>query len=376
MKIQALALEPAIVNDYHPFVILPTNPIEEPASSDRTPSASAPGTRRKTAPGDDTAPAGLPNGARVVLAPLCGITDAVFRKLCLDQGVEMVVTEMVSSDAMSRGKTERVRSLRGLDMGEGPLSIQIFGADPERMGETAALLSDRGPDYIDMNFGCPVRKIVTRNGGSAVLRDLDLLGRICREVVRRSSVPVSAKIRAGWDKSSGTGIREIARTIEDAGVSMLAVHARTRKQGFKGEANWDLITAAKEEVSIPVIGNGDVNSADDFFNMVSHTGCDAVMIGRGAIGNPWIFSQIRARLGDIPGTSPSNRERVEMLIEHVRRKVDLEGEPGGVVTTRKVMASYLRNLPGARELRGRLMHEDRLVGVENVLQSWLETNCL
>ncbi len=135
MKIQALALEPAIVNDYHPFVILPTNPIEEPASSDRTPSANAPGTRRKTAPGGDTAPAGLPNGARVVLAPLCGITDAVFRKLCLDQGVEMVVTEMVSSDAMSRGKTERVRSLRGLDMGEGPLSIQIFGADPERMGE-------------------------------------------------------------------------------------------------------------------------------------------------------------------------------------------------------------------------------------------------
>jgi len=376
LKIQALALEPAIVNDYHPFVILPGNPIEEPASSGRTPLASASGTSRKTAPGGDKAPAGLPNGARVVLAPLCGITDAVFRKLCLDQGVEMVVTEMVSSDAMSRGKTERVRALRGLDMGQGPLSIQLFGADPVRMGETAAMLSDQGPEYIDMNFGCPVRKIVTRNGGSAVLRDLDLLGRICREVVRRSSVPVSAKIRAGWDKSSGMGIQEIARTIEDAGVSMLAVHARTRKQGFKGKANWELIAAAKEAVSIPVIGNGDVNTADDFFNMVSQTGCDAVMIGRGAIGNPWIFSQIRARLGETSGTSPSNRERIEMLIEHVRRKVDLEGEPGGVVTTRKVMASYLRKLPGARELRSRLMHEERLEGVENVLQSWLDTYCL
>jgi tRNA-dihydrouridine synthase B len=375
LKIQALALEPAIVNDYHPFVILPSNPIGKPASPGRGPLAKIRGIIRKPATGGDKAPLGLPNGARVVLAPLCGITDAVFRKLCLDQGVEMVVTEMVSSDALSRGKTERVRSLRGLDTSRGPLSIQIFGADPERMGETAAMLSELGPEYVDMNFGCPVRKIVTRNGGSAVLRDLDLLGRICREVVRRSSVPVSAKIRAGWDKSSGTGIREIVRTIEDAGVSMLAVHARTRKQGFKGKANWDLIAEAKAAVSIPVIGNGDVNNADDFFSMVCHTGCDAVMIGRGAIGNPWIFSQIQARLGERPGTSPSNADRVEMLIEHVRRKVDLEGEPGGVITTRKVMASYLRELPGARELRGRLMAEDRLEGVENVLQSWLETNC-
>jgi tRNA-dihydrouridine synthase B len=365
-----------MVNDYHPFVILPHNPIEEPVSSGRNTAASAAGTSGETVAAGDKAPGGLPNGARVVLAPLAGITDAVFRKLCLDQGVEMVVTEMVSSDAMSRGKKDRVRSLKGLDMGEGPLSIQIFGADPERMGETAAVLSDQGPEYIDMNFGCPVRKIVTRNGGSAVLRDLDLLGRICREVVRRSCVPVSAKIRAGWDKSSGLGIREIARTIEDAGVSMLAVHARTRKQGFKGKANWDLITAAKDALSIPVVGNGDVNTADDFFNMASQTGCDAVMIGRGAIGNPWIFSQIRARLGGDPGVSPSNRERVEMLIEHVRRKVYLEGEPQGVVTTRKVMAAYLRDLPGARELRSRLMTETGLEGVENVLQSWLETNCI
>jgi tRNA-dihydrouridine synthase B len=274
---------------------------------------------------------------------------------------------------MSRGKAASVRSLKGIDASRGPLSIQIFGADPARMGQTAAALSALEPEYIDINFGCPVRKIVTRNGGSAVLRDLDLLGRICREVVKRSGAPVSAKIRAGWDKTSGEGIRDIVRTIEDAGILMLAVHARTRKQGFKGSANWDLIAHAKEAVSIPVVGNGDVNSAGDFVNMVRQTGCDAVMIGRGAIGNPWIFSEIRARLERRPYRPPTRRERINTLLEHVRSTVEIDGEPLGVITTRKVMAGYLRKLPGARELRGKLMQETRLAGVEAILNAYLDS---
>jgi nifR3 family TIM-barrel protein len=362
-----------MANDYHPFVILPRQPIEKPAPEGRAAGNPAGTPAARTAPDPQPAPAGLPNGARVILAPLCGITDAVFRRLCLERGAEMVVTEMVSSDAMSRGKAARVRSLKGIDVGQGPLSIQIFGADPARMGQTAAALSELEPEYIDINFGCPVRKIVTRNGGSAVLRDLDLLGRICREVVRSSGVPVSAKIRAGWDKPSGDGIRDIARTIEDAGVSMLAVHARTRKQGFKGSANWDLIAHAKEAVSIPVVGNGDVNNADDYVNMVRQTGCDGVMIGRGAIGNPWIFSEIRARLDRGRYQPPSRRERIHTLLEHVRNTVEMDGEPLGVITTRKVMAGYLKKLPGARELRGRLMQETRVAGVEAILHSYLET---
>jgi tRNA-dihydrouridine synthase len=187
-------------------------------------------------------------------------------------------------------------------------------------------------------------------------------------------VPVSAKIRAGWDKPSGKGIRTIARTVEDAGVSMLAVHARTRKQGFGGEADWDLIAEAKDAVSIPVVGNGDVVNADDFFRMYRHTGCDAVMIGRGAIGNPWLFGEIRARLDGVGYMPPTPRERVDLLLEHVGRSVDMDGEPLGVVTTRKVTSVYVKRLPGARELRGIMMQATRLAEMEDLLHAYLEKN--
>jgi tRNA-dihydrouridine synthase B len=286
----------------------------------------------------------------------------------------MVVTEMISSDALTRGKEDNVRAMNALDVGRGPLSLQIFGGDPVRMGETADRLSRLRPEYIDINFGCPVRKIVAQRGGAAVLRDLDLLSRICREVVRRSHVPVSAKIRAGWDKSSGEKIREIVRTIEDAGVSMLTVHARTRKQGFSGQADWDLIAEAKTAVSIPVAGNGDVVSADAFHGMYRHTGCDAVMIGRGSIGNPWLFEEIRAELAGERFTPPGPRERVEVMLSHVRGRVEIEGESVGMITSRKVSAPYVKRLPGARELRGKMMRTTRLAELEQLLHSYLEEN--
>jgi tRNA-dihydrouridine synthase B len=321
-------------------------------------------------------PPGLPNGARVLLAPLCGISTAPFRRICRDRGADMTVTEMVSSEAITRGKHKHCRAISGLDTAEGPLAVQIFGADPERMGETAARMSELEPVYVDMNFGCPVKKIVTRNGGSAVLRDLDLLHRICSEVVRRSEAPVSAKIRAGWDKPTGEGVKEIAKTIEDAGVSMLAVHARTRKQGFSGSANWDLIATAKDSVDIPVIGNGDVRSADDVFAMYDQTRCDAVMIGRAAIGNPWIFEEIRARFDGVEYAPPSARDRVDVMLNHVRQAVALDGEYVGVITTRKMTAAYVKHLPGARELRGRLMQVETLAALEDTLSSYLDSNGL
>jgi tRNA-dihydrouridine synthase B len=365
LKIQALALEPPWASYYHHTVISTVRSIDHSARR---------GTEMAPRPSGEAGgePRGLPNGARVLLAPLSGITDAVFRKICLDRGADMAVTEMISSEAVTRGKKDTIRSLKGLEPGQGPLSLQIFGGDPRRMGETAAALSDLEPEYIDMNFGCPVRKIVTQNGGSAVLRDLDLLGRICREVTRRSEAPVSAKVRVGWDNSSGGRIREIARTVEDAGVSMLAVHARTRKQGFRGRANWDLIGEAKASVSIPVVGNGDVTRCDDFFRVVRQTGCDAVMIGRGAIGNPWLFGEIRSRLEGAEHTPPTPRERVEVLLEHVRRKVERDGEPWGVVTARKVMAAYVKHLPSARELRGMMMQITTLTELEDLFQAYLD----
>lgn len=315
---------------------------------------------------------GLRNGARVILAPLCGITTAPFRRICLEQGADMVVTEMVSSEAVTRGKSEDCKATKGLDMSEGPLSLQIFGGNPERMGETAARLSARSPQFIDMNFGCPVKKIVNGGGGSAVLREVDLLGQICREVVRRSSVPVSAKIRAGWDRPTGEKVRELARTIEDAGVTMLAIHARTRAQGFTGRANWDLIAEAKQAVSIPVIGNGDVRSADDVARMAAQTGCDAVMIGRAAIGNPWIFKEINTRFSGGEYTEPTPRERVNVLLRHVSEAARLDGEPGGVIASRKVMAAYLKRMPDVRALRAGLMQSTTFTMVNDLCGTYLD----
>ena len=315
---------------------------------------------------------GLRGGARVILAPLCGITTAPFRRICLEQGADMVVTEMISSEAVTRGKSEDCKATRGLEISEGPLSIQIFGGDPIRMGETAARLSARGPAFIDMNFGCPVKKIVNGGGGSAVLREVDLLGEICREVVRRSSVPVSAKIRAGWDRPTGEKVRELARTIEDAGVTMLALHARTRQQGFSGRANWDLIAEARQAVSIPVIGNGDVRSADDVVRIAEQTNCDAVMIGRAAIGNPWIFQEVKTRLSGGDFTQPTPRERVAVLLRHVGEAARLDGEPGGVIASRKVMAAYLKRMPDVRALRAGLMQSVTFTMVSDLCHAYLD----
>lgn len=315
---------------------------------------------------------GLPNGARVILAPLCGVTTAPFRRICLEHGADMVVTEMISSEAMTRGKQRDCRAMSGLDMAEGPLSVQIFGGDPARMADTAAFLSEREPEYLDMNFGCPVKKIVNGNGGSAVLKDVQLLADICAEVVRRSSVPVSAKIRAGWDRPTGEKVRELACAVEGAGVSMLAIHARTRSQGFSGRANWDLIAEAKNAVSIPVVGNGDVRCADDVVRLHAHTGCDAVMIGRAAIGNPWVFDEVKTIIDGRTFTPPTPRERAATMIRHIGETARLEGEPGGVIASRKVMAAYLKRVPNAREARALLMQAKTLAEVEDVMGAYLD----
>ena len=306
----------------------------------------------------------------MVLAPLCGITDAIFRKICLDHGADMVVTEMISSEGLVRN-SHHIRAVRGLNMSEGPLSLQIFGSDPETMAESAAILSELEPRFIDMNFGCPVRKIVSHNGGSAVLKDIDLLHRICRRVVESSAVPVSAKIRSGWDKPTATTLRDIGRAIEDAGVSMITVHARTRKQGFKGSANWRLVSEIKDVVDIPVVGNGDVMGPDEYVEIREMTGCDAVMIGRGAIGNPWVFEQIKAAIDGVDYAPPTPNERVETMLAHVRLAVAEYGEPTGVVITRKIMAAYLKRLPHARELRARVMTCDSLALLESMLTAYL-----
>lgn len=310
-------------------------------------------------------------GIDVMLAPLCGITDSVFRRICLDHGADMAVTEMISSEGLVRN-SRQVRAVRDLDMADGPLSLQIFGSDADSMGEAAAILSQLEPRYLDMNFGCPVRKITSKNGGSAMLRDLRHLGRVCARVVEQSRRPVSAKIRSGWDRPTAENLRDIGRAIEDAGVSMITVHARTKKQAFKGKANWLLIKSLKEAVSIPVVGNGDVTGPESYFELKAQTGCDAVMVGRGAIGNPWIFDEIKAAVDGREYVPPTPRERVGVLLDHVRMSAGRLGEPTGLIVTRKIMAAYLKRLPNARELRGKIMRIEYLDELEATLDRYLQ----
>jgi len=324
-----------------------------------------------TRPTPDALKAGHPlDGVNVMLAPLCGITDSVFRKICLDHGADMAVTEMISSEGLVRN-SNHIRAIRSLDMAEGPLSLQIFGSDPETMGEAAAILADLEPRSVDMNFGCPVKKIVSRNGGSAVLKDPGLLHRICKRVVERSRVPVSAKIRSGWDKPTASNLEEIVRAIQDAGVSMVTVHARTRKQGFKGAANWAMIESIKNVASIPVVGNGDVMDPKDYFKIREKTGCDAVMIGRGAIGNPWVFEEIQAAIDGVAYTPPSHHVRVDVMLHHVRSAVEQVGEPMGVISSRRIMAAYLKRLPNARELRRQIMMCDSFADLQVLADDYL-----
>ncbi|MEJ2719802.1 MAG: tRNA dihydrouridine synthase DusB [bacterium] len=314
---------------------------------------------------------GILDGVRLILAPLCGLTDAVFRRICFRHGADLAVSEMISSEGLVRN-SPHIRAIRDLDMRAGPLALQIFGADPAAMAEAASVLSELRPRFIDLNFGCPVRKIVSQNGGSAVLKDLRLLSEICRRVVDRSAAPVSAKIRTGWDKPTASGLRDIARAIEDAGVSLLTVHARTKEQGFSGRADWALIRTVKGSVDIPVVGNGDVTGPESYRRMVETTGCDAVMIGRAAIGNPWVFGEIKAAIAGETYVPPTSAERVEGLLVHVRLAAESYGEPHGIVATRRMMAAYLRHIPNARELRSKIMKCQRTAELERVLGAYLD----
>jgi len=286
---------------------------------------------------------------------MAGITDLPFRIICREMGTGIVYSEMVSAEALIRDQP-RTMGMLVTDPFERPVAFQIFGCRPASLAGAAKILSELDIDIIDINMGCPVPKVLRSGAGSALLRDLGLAREIMTAVVEASAKPVTVKIRLGWDAKSIIAA-ELAGIAEQAGVSAITVHARTKAQGFSGIADWSMIKVVKEAVKIPVIGNGDVRSALDAKRMMDETGCDGVMIGRAIEGNPWIFREAREFLksGVVP-PHPSIEERMAVMLRHMKDVIAMLGEDVGVREMRKHLCWYTKGLPGGGEFRERVNH--------------------
>src|SRR6476620_11427650 len=268
-------------------------------------------------------------GLPLYLAPMAGVSESPFRRLCRRFGADVVVTEFLSAEAIRRENKATLAKLRfGAD--ERPIGVQIFGSDPAGMGEAAALVTEVfQPEFIDINFGCPVKKVVKRNGGSGCLRDLDLVQNVIRTVASRTHLPVTVKIRSGWSEEMRDPV-QIALRCQDAGARALALHPRTRTQMYSGSARWEEIAAVAQALEIPVIGNGDIKTAEDAVRMQRETGCAAIMIARGSFGQPWIFDQTRALLEGKPKPdAPPIERRFEIALEHAHMAEEYEIDPRG-----------------------------------------------
>jgi tRNA-dihydrouridine synthase B len=306
------------------------------------------------------------------LAPMAGVSESPFRRLCRRFGADVVVTEFLSAEGIRRENAATLDKLRfGAD--ERPIGVQIFGADAVAMGEAARLVTDVfQPEFIDINFGCPVKKVVRRNGGSGCLKDLDLVESVIRSVSASTHLPVTVKIRSGWSEEMREPVK-IALRCQDAGAKALALHARTRTQMYSGSARWEEIAAVSQVLEIPVIGNGDIKTAEDAVRLQRETGCAAIMIGRGSFGQPWIFDQTRALLEGKPKPeAPAIERRFEIALEHARMAESYEADPrGAAIEFRKHLGWYVKGVPGSAELRKKLHAVVSLMEVEDVFASYL-----
>lgn len=294
---------------------------------------------------------GVPLKSHAVLAPMAGVSDRAYRELCVRFGAAYCVSEMVSSKALSFNskKSEELMEISDL---ERPCGIQIFGDDPKCMADAAKHALENKPDIIDINMGCPAPKISSNGSGSALMKNPRLCGEIVKAVTAVTDIPVTVKIRKGWDDDSVNAV-EIAKICESAGAAAITVHGRTRQQYYKPPVDYDIIKAVRESVSVPVIANGDIDSAERAKEVMDITGCDLVMIGRATLGNPWIFSQINAYLENpnVKIHTPDLEERLGVMIEHISKMVEYKGEHMAMLQARKLVVGYFKGMKGAAALR-------------------------
>lgn len=303
-----------------------------------------------------------------ILAPMAGVCDLPFRLLCKEKGAAMVCTEMVSAKAIYYNN-KNTKELLTIDKNEGPVSLQLFGSEPKLMAEMAKRIEEIPFDILDFNMGCPVPKVVNNGEGSALMKNPVLAGHIIEAMANAISKPVTVKIRAGFDAEHINAV-EIAKMAENSGAAAITVHARTREQYYSGKADREIIRLVKEAVTIPVIGNGDIDCYESAKHMLEYTGCDGVAIGRGAEGNPWIFEELNAKYAGLDYNKPSLEEVKEMIMRHARMLIDYKGEYIGIREMRKHAAWYTAGFKGASKLRGRLNEASSIESLEEIIMGF------
>ncbi len=306
----------------------------------------------------------------VFQSPMADCTDIAFRMIARKLGLELAFTEMISAEALARQNSRTLPLLRRTP-GDKPLGAQLVGHNPASMGKAAAMIESLGFEVLDLNFGCPVRKVTTPGAGSALLTRPDLSEKIFQSVMTRiKKIPVTVKMRSGFTDPSGKEAVRIARLAEKLGLAAITVHGRTRAQGYAGKADWNTIELVKRSVKIPVFGNGDVFASEDAQRMMETTGCDGVAIGRGALGNPWLYAGIRSVLAGKTPKEPSFEEKKKVLLEHIRLEVKYEGEKKGILHSRKIAAWYFKGCPHVALFRNRINQASSLKEIFSLIEDF------
>ncbi len=306
----------------------------------------------------------------LLLAPMEDVTDIAFRKICKEMGADVVYTEFVNSDGLIRSNKKTQRKLEITDE-ERPVGIQIYGGNLEPMIEAAKIAEEKNPDLIDINAGCWVKKIANRGAGAGLLKDPCYMGTMVESIVKAVSIPVTVKTRIGWDEKN-INILEVAKRVEDAGAASLTIHCRTRTQGHSGSPDWTWIPKVKEIVTIPVALNGGVFNAQDVVDAFNQTNADAVMIARGAIGNPWIFSESKNLLGNKIITSPTLQERIEVILRHLRYSIENKDVKSAIIPFRKYYSGYLKGFYNVSKVKQELMKHTEYAPIEETLYKFIE----